>query len=67
MNEKSSSSGFPQNNRSNSQQIIFSSDNLKLTYNMQHDVIDNKCAQKFNRYQLKQEYHYIIKSPIFHI
>ena len=29
--------------------------------------MDNKCAQKFNRYQLQQEYHYIVKSPIFHI
>jgi len=27
--------------------------------------MDNKCAQKFNRYPLQQEYHYIVKSPIF--
>ena len=29
--------------------------------------MDNKCAQKFNRYQLQQKYDYIVKSPIFHI
>ena len=32
--------------------------------------MDNKCAQKVNKYQLQQEYvqqeyHYIVKSPIF--
>ena len=34
---------------------------------MRHVNVIDKYAQKFNGYQLQQEYHYIVKSPIIHI
>ena len=71
MYEWSSSSGFPHTIYSKDQIHNESfTDNLKLTYNMQHINISLwiiNVRKSFNRYQLQQEYHYIVKSPIFHI